>query len=181
MPFYPQHLAGTWKNLCREKLGEPASSSAALLSPFPSSPAPTPSSRKLPLLCCPQGSPTRPPCCLCALAAWCTCTSLTTLVFTDRPLLPAPHQARNFLRPSPLSKWELLTALPSPVSHWSETSRQDKPSSFFYFFFFKFILAALGLCCLVWAFSSCGEWGLLFVAVHGILISVASLVVENRL
>ena len=47
MPFYPQHLAGTWKNLCREKLGEPASSSAALLSPFPSNPAPTPSSRKL--------------------------------------------------------------------------------------------------------------------------------------
>ena len=70
VPFYPQHLAGTWKNLCREKLGEPASSSAALLSPFPSSPAPTPSSRKLPLLCCPQGSPTRPLCCLCALAAW---------------------------------------------------------------------------------------------------------------
>lgn len=32
VPFYPQHLAGTWKNLCREELGEPASSRAALLS-----------------------------------------------------------------------------------------------------------------------------------------------------
>ena len=27
-------------------------------------------------------------------------------------------------------------------------------------------LAALGLCCCAWAFSSCGERGLLFVAVH---------------
>ena len=26
----------------------------------------------------------------------------------------------------------------------------------------------------MWAFSSCGEWGLLFVAVHGLLIVVAS-------
>ena len=29
------------------------------------------------------------------------------------------------------------------------------------------------------AFSSCGEWGLLFVAVHRLLITVASLVVEH--
>ena len=28
----------------------------------------------------------------------------------------------------------------------------------------------------MWAFSSCGEWGLLFVAVHRLLIAVASLV-----
>ena len=31
------------------------------------------------------------------------------------------------------------------------------------------------------AFSSCGKWGLLFVAVRGLLIAVASLVVEHRL
>ena len=30
-------------------------------------------------------------------------------------------------------------------------------------------------------FSNCGEWELLFVAVHGLLIKVASLVVEHRL
>ena len=30
-------------------------------------------------------------------------------------------------------------------------------------------------------FSSCGEWGLLFIAVRGLLIVVASLVVEHRL
>ena len=42
-------------------------------------------------------------------------------------------------------------------------------------------LAALGLRCCAWAFFSCGEWGLLFVVVHGLLIAVASLVVEHRL
>ena len=42
-------------------------------------------------------------------------------------------------------------------------------------------LAALGLRCCAQAFSSCGERGLLFVAVHGILIAVASLVAEHRL
>ena len=40
-------------------------------------------------------------------------------------------------------------------------------------------LAALGLCCCAWAFSSCGEPGLLFVAVHELLIAVASLVAEH--
>ena len=42
-------------------------------------------------------------------------------------------------------------------------------------------LAALGLHCCAWAFSICGEWGLLFVVVHGLLIAVASLVAEHRL
>lgn len=44
-------------------------SALTLGSAFPPSPAPTPSSRKPPLLCCPQGSATRLPCCLCGLAA----------------------------------------------------------------------------------------------------------------
>ena len=39
-----------------------------------------------------------------------------------------------------------------------------------------FFLAELDLLCCTWAFSSCGEWGLLFVAVCGLLIVVASLV-----
>ena len=55
---------------------------------------------------------------------------------------------------------------------------------FFLITFFKLInlfLAALGLCCCAWAFSNCGERGLLFVAVHGLLIAVASLVVEHGL
>ena len=42
-------------------------------------------------------------------------------------------------------------------------------------------LAALGLHCCEQAFSSCSEQGLLFVAVRGLLIVVASLVAEHRL
>ena len=42
-------------------------------------------------------------------------------------------------------------------------------------------MAVLGLCCCVWAFSSCGERGLLFVVVRGLLIAVASLVAEHGL
>ena len=46
----------------------------------------------------------------------------------------------------------------------------------FLFFFNLFLfLAALGLCCCTRAFSSCGERGLLFVAVRGLLIAMASL------
>ena len=49
------------------------------------------------------------------------------------------------------------------------------------FFKINLFLAALGLRCCTWAFSSCGEQGLLFVAVHGLLIAVASLVAEHGL
>ena len=42
-------------------------------------------------------------------------------------------------------------------------------------------LAVLGLRCCVRAFSSCSKWGLPFVAVRGLLIVVASLVVEHGL
>ena len=47
-------------------------------------------------------------------------------------------------------------------------------------FFLYLFLAALGLRCCAWAFSSCSEWGLLFVAVRRLLIAVASLVAEHR-
>ena len=49
------------------------------------------------------------------------------------------------------------------------------------FYFIYLFLAALGLRCCMQAFSSCGEWGLLFVAVRGLLIAVASLVAEHGL
>ena len=59
----------------------------------------------------------------------------------------------------------------------------------FYFIFFidlfnlfiYLFLAVLGLRCCVWAFPSCGEWGLLFVAVCGLLIAVAFLFAEHGL
>ena len=41
-------------------------------------------------------------------------------------------------------------------------------------------MAVLGLRFCAWAFSSCGEWGPLFIAVHGPLTVAASLVVEHR-
>ena len=55
----------------------------------------------------------------------------------------------------------------------------------FAFFFLKLFiylfLAALGLRCCAQAFSGCGEQGLLFVAVCGLLTVVASLVAEHGL
>ena len=50
-----------------------------------------------------------------------------------------------------------------------------------FIYFIYLFLAALGLRCCVQASSSCGKWGLLFVAVHGLLIAVASLVAKHRL
>ena len=46
---------------------------------------------------------------------------------------------------------------------------------------FIYFLAVFGLRCCTWAFSSCGERGLLFVAGRGLLIAVASLVAEHEL
>ena len=53
--------------------------------------------------------------------------------------------------------------------------------NFLFIYFIYFFLAALGLCCCTRAFSSCGERGLLFVAVSRLLIAVASLVAEHGL
>ena len=49
------------------------------------------------------------------------------------------------------------------------------------FLFIYLFLAVLGLHCCIWASPSCDDWGLLFVAVHGLLIVVASLVIEHGL
>ena len=54
-------------------------------------------------------------------------------------------------------------------------------STFLKNLFVYLFLAASCLCCCAWAFSSCSQWGLLFVAVCGLLIAVASLVAEHRL
>ena len=52
-----------------------------------------------------------------------------------------------------------------------------RTQQFLYLFIYLF-LAALGLRCCTWAFSSCGERGLHFIAVRGLLMAVASLVAE---
>ena len=52
---------------------------------------------------------------------------------------------------------------------------------FLIIYFIYLFLAALGLRCCTRAFSSCGERGLLFIVVHGLLIAVASLVADHGL
>ena len=66
---------------------------------------------------------------------------------------------------------------------WKHKRPQKPKQSFFkkFIYFIYLFLAVLGLCCCTQPFSSCGEWGLLFVAVCGLLIVVASLVVEHGL
>ena len=58
-----------------------------------------------------------------------------------------------------------------------------KSENLFYIYFYLFILflAMLGLCHFTQAFCSCTEQGLLFIPARGLLIAVASLVVEHRL
>ena len=65
-------------------------------------------------------------------------------------------------------------------------ARQLSTASCFFFLIIKkkthlfiyLFMAALGLCCCMQSFSSCGDRGLPFIAVHGLLIMVASLVAE---
>ena len=49
---------------------------------------------------------------------------------------------------------------------------------FIYIYIFFFFLVALSLPLFAWDFSSCCEWGLHFVVECGLLIVVASFVVE---
>ena len=54
-------------------------------------------------------------------------------------------------------------------------------NKFIYLFVCFLFLAALGLRCCAQAFSSCGERGLLFLAMRGLLTVVASLAAEHGL
>ena len=82
-----------------------------------------------------------------------------------------------------LFKFLLLNRITwSALSKFNENLRKYALFSKFYLFVFIFyFLATLGLHCCSQAFSSCGERGLLFVAVCGLLTVVTSLVVEHRL
>ena len=59
--------------------------------------------------------------------------------------------------------------------------QRELSGRYLFLFLFYLFLSALGLRCCAWVFSSCGEQGLLFVVVHGLLIAVASLVAEHGL
>ena len=66
--------------------------------------------------------------------------------------------------------------------HFSDPFERCPPPAFFFLIhLFIYLLAALGLHCCTRASSSCGERGLRFVAVRGLLIAVASLVAEHGL
>ena len=61
---------------------------------------------------------------------------------------------------------------------------QHFPPKWYFFFFFNYFflfLAVLGLRFCARAFSSCGEWGPLFIAVRGPLTVPASPLAEHRL
>ena len=60
------------------------------------------------------------------------------------------------------------------VFFFPKKKKQQTPSIYLFF-------AVLDLCCCLGFFSSWGEWGLSLVAVHGLLMGVASLVAEHRL
>ena len=60
----------------------------------------------------------------------------------------------------------------------SDVESQPLTKSFFFLINLLLFLAALGLPCAVWAFSSCSKRGLLFIEVGGLLIPVASLASE---
>ena len=53
--------------------------------------------------------------------------------------------------------------------------------TFKFYLFIYLCMAVLGLRFCARAFSSCGKWGPLFIAVHGPLTIAASLVAEHRL
>ena len=65
------------------------------------------------------------------------------------------------------------------LSVWLKVNEQVNPFLKIIFFIIYLFLAVLGLHCYIWAFSSCGEWGLHFVVVCGLLTVVASLVVHG--
>ena len=81
--------------------------------------------------------------------------------------------------------------LPASLRTWIFSELYQTPPALFFFLslflsfflhlFIYLFLAALGLRCCVQAFSSCGEQGLLFVVVRGLLIAVASFVAEHGL
>ena len=70
---------------------------------------------------------------------------------------------------------------PALAGGFLTTAPPGKPSILFLFLFFNLFLAVLGLRCCTWAFSSCSERGLLFIAMRGLLIVVASLAAEHGL
>ena len=96
--------------------------------------------------------------------------------------MPHAWQEQQFSQVIWLEKNDSFLTRMSPVHLCSVWNLPGLVTEYFLkIFIYLFILAALGLHCCVWALSCCGERGLLFVVVHGLLIAVASLVAEHGL
>ena len=94
------------------------------------------------------------------------------------PVCP-PTQILHWVNPNPtvICTYSNSTFLCPIVINWFLLIDLAK----LFFFLINYFMAALDLRCCTWAFSSCGEWGLLFIAMRGFLIAVASLVAEHGL
>ena len=122
-------------------------------------------------------------------------TSKATKLGSCKPQICCCHPISNYSVYSPFSLIHLPIHFPTPCwnttlwSHYyifvflySILLSSLLLKILFIYLFIHLFLAALGLCFCMQAFSSCGEWGLRFVAVHGLLlIAVASLVAEYGL
>ena len=101
--------------------------------------------------------------------------------------LKEPEKLPLYQIPSPISWLPALHKLTLEtrccrVSGWiSEAATARFFFSFLINLLIYLLMAALGLCCCTRAFSSCGERGLLFVAVRELLVEVASLAAEHGL
>ena len=73
----------------------------------------------------------------------------------------------------------MIPNLRSHLDCWVAWKTEEKIFVSCFFLINFFFLVALGFRCCARAFYSCGEQGLLFVAVRGLLIAVASLVAEH--
>ena len=86
----------------------------------------------------------------------------------------------------PVKSMEEQDLNPAPTFATPETVPRETDFSLSPWFslknkFIYLFLVVLGLRCWAQAFSSCGKWGLLFIAVRRLLIAVASLVAEHGL
>ena len=120
---------------------------------------------------------------------------LLVLSVTEKNVYKIPHyDCRLWGKPNDLTqisgKYRMRKCKEKFWKEWYKLFLLGSDTSIFFFnefiyllfiYFICLFLAALGLRCCVQAFSSCGEQGLLFAAVPGLLIAVASLVAEQGL
>ena len=100
------------------------------------------------------------------------------LTHSPRPALALP--CRILMAQKVLRHWQLACVKGVRMLHGSVFKCFLFVCLFFYVFIYLF-MAVLGLCFCARAFSSCGKWGPLFIAVCGPLTVATSLVVEHRL